>query len=75
MLNVIRKGNDGYKNELNKIGLMEHISPCVGDLSFSLGSARATNHVTCEEDSKLNPSIDMFHLPYPFSLLDVRPSK
>ena len=75
MLNVIRKGNDGYKNELNEIGLMEHISPCVGDISFSLGSARATDHVTCEEDSELNTSIDTLYLPYSFNLLDVQPLK
>ena len=54
---------------------MECISLCVGDLSSSLGSACTTNRVTCEEDSELNTSIDMLHLPYPFSLLDVQPSK
>ena len=75
LLNVISKGYDSYGNELNGIGLMEHINPCVGDLSFSLGSARATDHVTCEEDSELNTSIDTLHLPYSFNLLDVQPLK
>ena len=50
---------------------MKCISTCVGDLSSSLGSAWITNSVTREEDSELNMSIDMLHLPYPFSLLDV----
>ena len=75
MLNVNKKGNEEYGNVLNEIGWMECISLCVGDLSSSLGSACTTNRVTCEEDSELNTSIDMLHLPYPFSLLDVQPSK
>ena len=75
MLNVNRKGNNGYRNELNEIGLMQRISPCVGDPFSSLGSVRATDHVTCEEDSELNTSIDRLHLPYSFNLLDVQPLK
>ena len=75
MLNVKREENKGYGEELNEIGLMEHISPCVGDLSSSLGSTRANDHVTCEEDSELNTSIDTLHLPYSFNLLDVQPLK
>ena len=54
---------------------MECISSCVGDLSSSLGSARTNDHVTCEEDSELNTSIDTLHFPYSFNLLDVQPLK
>ena len=54
---------------------VECISSCVGDLSSSLGSACATDHVTCEEDNEFNTSIDTLHLPYSFNLLDVQPLK
>ncbi len=54
---------------------MKCIGSCVCDLSSLLGSACTTDHVTCEEDSDLNTSIDTFHLPYSFNLLDVQPLK
>ena len=68
-----KRTRDTEMNQMKKG--VECISSCVGDLSSSLGSARATNHVTCEEDSELNTSIDMLHLPYSFNLLDVQPLK
>ena len=74
-MNVNRKGNNEYRNELNEIGWMKCISSCVGELSPSFRTACTTDHVTCEEDSEINTSIDMLHLPYSFSLLDVQPSK
>ena len=65
---IFRKKADRNSNVIRE---MKCISSCVGDLSSSLGSAHTTDHVTCEEDSELNTSIDRLHLPYSFDSLDV----